>query len=140
MERELHIGFTGTQIGMTSSQHQRLIEYLAGVREWCYTNGFVPVFHHGDCIGSDDQAARTAKELGFRVEAHPPSNPKKRAWCVANDVVYPGLPYLERNHKIVDGAHYMVATPQGPEVIRSGTWATIRYSQLRNKFITVFDP
>ena len=137
---DLVIGFTGTQEGMNASQLERLTSYLKGAYDWATANGYRPVFSHGDCIGSDDTAARTAKNIGFFIRAYPPENAKKRAWCVANDEVYKPAPYLTRNRYIVAGAHYMVATPRGPEVLRSGTWATIRFSQLQNKRVDIFYP
>lgn len=133
---DLIIGFTGTQRGMTASQLEELTVYLRAAYNYSRDTGLRAVFLHGDCIGADDEAARTAKWIGFYVIAHPPSNPKKRALCPANDKVCTAKPYLERNHDIVDGAQYMVATPKGTEGesgLHSGTWATIRYAQLKNK-------
>jgi hypothetical protein len=125
---------------MTAAQLELLTIYLQSAYTWAREHGYDPIFHHGDCVGSDDQAARTAKMLGFFIIAHPPSNPKKRAWCATNDEVLPEKGYLLRNHDIVDVALYVVATPKGPEEMRSGTWATIRYSQQKNKIPYVIMP
>jgi hypothetical protein len=84
--------------------------------------------HHGDCIGADKDAHDIAKELGLKIELHPPSKADLRAYCEA-DVVHDPEPYLQRNKKIVDHTKILVATPKtAVEEIKSGTWSTIRYA------------
>jgi hypothetical protein len=126
---KIHIGFTGTQDGMTEKQ-KRTVHRL--VIELGATD-----LHHGDCIGSDDQADMIARELGLWLHIHPPSNPSKRAWCVVPSgllTLYQPLPYLERNHAIVDAAAALIATPKEmTETLRSGTWATVRYARRQRK-------
>lgn len=126
------VGFTGTQEGMSDYQKRVLRASLEGVRE----------LHHGDCIGADAEADAIARELGITVVIHPPSDPKKRAFCAKpGDVVWEPLPYLERNHDIVDEADVVIGTPKsGVEVLRSGTWATIRYARSRGKRTLVIAP
>lgn len=49
------------------------------------------------------------------------------------DVIYTGLEPLERNHVILDHTDYLLAFPKTrKEVLRSGTWATIRYAKKRD--------
>ncbi len=86
------------------------------------------LFHHGDCIGADAEAHDIAREFSYGVEIHPPLESRKRAWC-SSMLVHDPKPYLERNHDIVDACHLLIACPAGPEVMRSGTWATIRYAR-----------
>lgn len=97
-------------------------------------------FHEGDCIGSDSQAASGARMAGFRIIGHPPINDSKRTFFPADESRDP-LPYLARNHKIVDAAQEMIATPgEFEEQLRSGTWATIRYARKVGKPVHVILP
>ena len=125
-------GFTGTQQGMTPKQLaevQRVLqEEQAG---W---------FHHGDCIGADAQAHEIAQRLGLMICIHPPEDPRKRAWC-SGDQTFPEKPYLIRNHDIVNQSDFLIATPKEyEEVLRSGTWATIRYARKSNKRVRIIYP
>jgi len=46
-----------------------------------------------------------------------------------------------RNHKMVDSAGVLLATPkEDHEVLRSGTWATIRYAYKKNKQVVLVWP
>lgn len=120
--RRLHVGFTGTQAGMTQAQKTRVLHIL---------NNLGPFYgHHGDCIGSDADfhgIAFVAKCVGRVI--HPPLDDKKRAFCEigANDIVLAPLEYMARNREIVKACARMIATPeQAWEKTRSGTWSTIR--------------
>jgi hypothetical protein len=120
----LHIGFTGTQKGMTDFQLAKVKDLL----EYFKNNGFNTV-HHGDCMGADKQFHLLADALGFRIVIHPPDNDSKRAFCPGG-VLLSAKPYLERNRDIVKASHLLIAAPkENTEVLRSGTWATIRYAQ-----------
>jgi len=122
----MHIGFTGTQHGMSAKQRAIVGAELA-VRRMEHDD---LTLHHGDCIGADADADRIAHTLGIEVELHPPDNPTKRAYCSGAIFTHRALPYLERNREIVRCADLLVATPRGSvEQRRSGTWATIRQAQ-----------
>lgn len=134
-----HVGFTGTRQGMTAAQKETLQrEFLSldySLDEWW--------FHHGDCVGSDEQADRIARAHGAKIWMHPPKNPVYRAYIgldARKDKIVPELPYIERNKKIVECAQRMIATPDGAEKIRSGTWSTIRYAKRLNKDLVVIMP
>lgn len=129
------IGFTGTQRGWTKAQEDAVREFLLG-RALHDTR----VFRHGDCVGSDEQGAELAMELFYRVVSYPPKNPVKRAYADSHEVREPA-PYLERDHNIVDDCQEVLATPaQRFEILRSGTWATIRYARKIGKRVTVIYP
>ena len=49
-------------------------------------------------------------------------------------------PYLERNKDIVDETGLLIATPKGEEIVRSGTWSTIRYARKNHKKIIIIMP
>jgi len=128
-EDGLAIGLTGTRVGMTKQQHCRVVALLDQLKP--------AVGRHGDCIGSDAQFHILCLERGIRVVIHPPSNPKYRAWCSKAsqsrppvDVeVLPKAPYIVRDHAMVDAVQVLLATPKTEaEVLRSGTWSTVRYA------------
>jgi hypothetical protein len=128
------IGFTGTSKGMTPEQKAQVREKLVKYKAEGYTH-----FRHGLCIGSDEQAAKIAKELGYYVVAHPgysPKNPTSRLFRSdfdGNDGMRREKPFVKRDHDIVDESDCMIGTPLGPEETRSGTWTTLRYAKKKGK-------
>lgn len=134
---EIHVGFTGTQDGLTFEQETTLHDLLAEGHGHGY-------FHHGDCIGSDAEADALAKETGYTRVIHPPLKESKRAFCGMDDdddaIVYEPKDYLVRNHDIVDACDILIATPNSDqETLRSGTWATVRYARKVGKpYIIIF--
>jgi hypothetical protein len=123
------VGFTGTQKGMSDEQWlkvTRLIQHL-NPKE----------VHHGSCIGADAHFHEIVDENYPKVEVHvhPPEDASKRAW-VDGDVIHEPKSYLERNQDIVDASEALIATPRGPEMLRSGTWSTVR--RARRKRIPIY--
>ena len=128
------VGFTGTPRGMTAAQKQSLRRELAKV---AVTEG-----HHGDCIGADAEFHELLRELYPRavVVIHPPENDAKRAFC-RGDVVKPELPYLVRNKAIVEVCEVLFACPGTKhEMLRSGTWATIRRAKKAERGLVLVYP
>ena len=124
------VGFTGTQIGMSDNQKFHLRTILIGATE----------FHHGDCIGADEEADAIARDLGIRIVIHPPLDPKKRAFCYQpGDTIRRERPYLVRNRHIVHDTDELVAAPKDAnnEELRSGTWSTIREARRTGKKVTI---
>jgi len=114
-----HIGFTGTREGMTVAQRSALRQLITE----CY-------FHHGDCIGADAQAQEIALRSKCKVIIHPPDKAALRAYCKGWTNRCQPLPYLLRNEAIVECTELLIAAPESDsEVLRSGTWATIRYAR-----------
>lgn len=116
-------GFTGTERGVTDVQRHHLRTL---------TGAHAPArVHHGDCIGADASMHAICHHLGIPLTVHPPSNPKKRAYCNlrGGDILLDPRPYLTRNGDIVRACAFLVACPDGPERLRSGTWATVRYAR-----------
>lgn len=131
----MNVGFTGTRSGLTGQQWNALRDILL---QECGPSGEV---HHGDCVGADDSAHHIALSLRFRIVMHPPTDRSRRAFCHAADHILPALPYLERNHAIVDATDLLVACPEGKEEKqRSGTWATVRYARKTGKPIILVFP
>jgi hypothetical protein len=129
------IGFTGTSRGMTPEQKIRVRELLTQYRIAGATD-----FHHGLCIGADQEAAEIAHLLGYHIIAHPGFNPKNptnriyRSEFPHNDEIHAEKPFIKRDHDIVDATDHLIAAPlTWEEEIRSGTWATVRYAEKKNK-------
>lgn len=125
----MKIGFTGSRWGMSNQQKYTLEDLLRAIKP--------EEFHHGDCVGADAEAHRIALMLNIPVIIHPPGNPTNRAFCDGGTVL-PTAPYNTRNHGIVDDTDILIAAPQSEEqVIRSGTWATIRYATKINRRVEI---
>lgn len=129
------VGFTGTRHGLTLPQRYTLATELA----YQLTINKRFAFRHGDCVGADEDAAKEAKVLGYEVIAHPPTDGTLRAYFDSHQERAP-LPYLERNHAIVDASAVLIACPDGPERQRSGTWATVRYARQTRCAVVVIMP
>lgn len=126
------VGFTGTSSLLTKEQHTRLHNLF------CLLKVFE--LHHGDCIGADVAVHEMALSLNIPIIVHPPSNPKKRAF-VKLGTLLPEEEYLKRNHNIVDACDMLIAAPHSnKEVLRSGTWATIRYARKKQMPIEIVWP
>jgi hypothetical protein len=153
-----HVGFTGTQVGMTTEQRV-IVNYTLGQLE--HFEQFIS-YHHGDCVGADndfddicivrntDWDTMKSKHM-YLLHLHPPDNDSARAFVKEKQLPYdnmgrggifsPVKPYLERNHDIVNESEFMIATPQqDKEKLRSGTWATIRYAQKKKKPLIIIGP
>jgi len=130
------IGFTGTKNGMTPQQRASFLNMLDVIDE----------FHHGDCIGADEEASILAAGINIeKIVTHPPENPKARAYFPLRkyhfDTCLEPKPYLVRNHAIVDACELLLAAPSGRTmVLRSGTWATVRYAIKVGKPYTILYP
>lgn len=127
-----HLGFTGTQEGITQEQFDVLYALMRDF-DW---------LHHGDCIGADASADGLANLLGLKKCIHPPTNPSKRAFCRDAHEWMPQKPYLDRNHDIVGHCELLVACPKEErgETLRSGTWATVRYARKIGRPVQIIRP
>lgn len=131
----MKVGFTGTQKGMKDAQMlalQKLIRELTNEE-------YITEYHHGDCIGADEQFHQLISDPD-KTFIHPPDVNKKRAWCFSNHVTEI-KPYLDRNRDIVDVVDVLLATPrENYEMRRSGTWSTIRYARVKSRSIYIIYP
>lgn len=131
------VGFTGTGEGMTYKQMKGVVKALENAR---LIHG-AKEFHHGDCVGSDGQAARFAWVLGYEIHCHPPIKQNKREF-EAYHVIYKAKEYLDRDRDIVDAVEFMIGTPRDTEkkLPRSGTWYTLRYARKQVKRALIIMP
>jgi hypothetical protein len=131
------LGFTGTQRGMTPAQRRALIDVIDRFAD----RG---EFHHGVCIGADEEAHELVHPRGWKMCLHPPTNMKKVSAHCPGDVYYEPLPYLARNDMIVAAAEHLIAAPYAPEdnpgQKRSGTWYTVRRARMRGIPVTIIWP
>lgn len=135
------IGFTGTREGMTDKQKREVLTFLRGVK-------FTEV-HHGACRGADaefhDLIIRNFPWI--KIIIHPASLNGKDIG-VQNSLRLPdsleikeSKNPIERDHDIVNESSALIACPKSnKEEVRSGTWATIRYSNKVGKDIHIFYP
>lgn len=124
MSAVAHVGFTGTQSGLTPHQLCELQHLLLNLRV-CGAR----YFHHGDCVGADAEAHDVAKGLGYLVVLHPPDDDSRRAFKAGDELRAPA-PYLTRNREIVAQCDVLLAAPATrAERRRSGTWSTVRYAE-----------
>lgn len=125
------VGFSGSRIGLTCRQRDRLSRELTGVE----------VLHHGDCFGGDWEAWRMARERGIRTICHPPDSQRLRA-RTENDETRDPLPYLERTDQIIMESDRMVCCPgtREEQFKGSGTWAAIRHTIKARKPLLIIYP
>ncbi len=128
----MKVGFTGTRQGMSQNQKEQFVLKLfeLGVTE----------FHHGDCIGADADAHDIVREFfpEVKIIIHPPEKRYTRAFK-KGDFNHPLKPYIERDRNIVDDSEHLIGSPLDVEVIRSGTWTTIRYARKIGRIHTVLE-
>lgn len=124
------LAFTGTRKGMTARQ-LRIVEELIEQHQ-------PDLAVHGGCRGADDEFHTLCVRFAIPfIEVFPSNIPSMRAPCVGSkytvvSVAEPQEP-LERNWDIVRKADLLIACPETElEVLRSGTWATVRISSRLN--------
>ena len=128
---------------MNERQKAELLHHLA---HWQLSGYSELEIHHGDCIGADaefhDLCLQSWPAASVRVVLHPPTVATKRAFKESpGQTDLDPLPYLQRNHAIVDSVDAMLGAPKGmSEELRSGTWATIRYSRKRGVPLRILWP
>jgi hypothetical protein len=123
------VGFTGSRDGMSAAQRSEVAHLL-----WILS---ATEFHHGDCVGADEIAHSIAVVRKVNIVIHPPTSEKLRAHCSPGKIL-PAKEFIKRNHDIVNVSDILIATPKEMGmIIRSGTWATIRYAISKKKIVIV---
>ncbi len=128
----MKIGITGSRLTPSKEQSAALYGLMKQMQ------GLSAEVHHGCCLGADATAHDLAVQFGLEIVAHPPDD-HKHVYGMALTVPrsMPEKPYLLRNRAIVDACDRLYAVPSGPERLRSGTWATVRYARKLRKPITI---
>lgn len=119
------LGFTGTRSGLTESQKATLRTWLEKYSPW-----EVDEFVHGGCVGADADAHRIAKSLGMWTHVYPCDIVDMQAELPdADETAKPMAPLL-RDRLIAGVCDILFVCPKElVEIIRSGTWATMRYAR-----------
>lgn len=138
----MKIGFTGTRFGMTEAQRAAVSRLL-----------FEPdatEFHHGACVGSDEQAAVLVANTydWIYIIAHPgrsaSGGTNEHLSQIAIDVsdeVRDTDTHFARNRAIVDETDRLIATPRDMNSqSKGGTWYTINYAAKHGKPTTIVWP
>jgi predicted Rossmann fold nucleotide-binding protein DprA/Smf involved in DNA uptake len=132
------IGFTGTRNGMTPRQLATFTSEFAKEAG----DPFFERFIHGGAEGADEEAHMQAS--GFirpqKITILPANQKRYRFWkdlyremgLTSPPVIAEPKPPLARNKDIVAMSRILIACPAQDEVIRSGTWATVRYTRKKN--------
>jgi hypothetical protein len=121
------IGFAGTLKQPTQRQADQLCKALFYHRE------AHSVMHNGGCTGSEEYALRYWLACKGAVWLHPPMQTTHRA-AVPYGIANPPATYLRRYMQIVLATDVMIICPsQQREVVRSSTWAALRYAQDADK-------
>lgn len=116
-------GFTGSRkLKLNEQQKKILAEFIKNME--------ITEFHHGDCVGADASLHEFIRSQFsyMKIIVHPPVDSKNRAFC-EGDVIMDKKDYMERNRDIVDSSEVLFALPPENSNPRSGTLATIRYSE-----------
>ncbi len=128
----MEVAYTGTQVGMSALQKHKVHRLVIGLDP--------KKVHHGDCVGGDAGFHRIARRANLYVVRHPPIANGKRAFCDYDEDREPEE-FLDRNHTMVDESDALIAAPRtAQEVVRSGTWATIRYARGQGKHVYIVQP
>ena len=133
----MRISFTGTRRGMTPHQEHQLRAWLeehSPTRRANTTSSKIIAAAHGMCGGADEEFHLLVRKIcgGLVYVVGFPSTASTRS-SVELDVDYlaKARAPLERNPDIVNvGKDLLIAAPATMgEVLRSGTWATVRYAR-----------
>lgn len=128
----MKLGMTGSRNGISPIALIKFQNFI--------TNNEICEGHHGDCFGADTIFHNELSKHNIKIIIHPPSNNGFRSYCNGDEIRNP-LPYLERNHNIVDETDMLIGFPATKkEIIRSGTWATLRYAKKMKKKILIIYP
>ncbi len=81
----IKLGVTGTRMGWTPKQEESIRNFIEGLKE----KNRIEEFHHGDCMGVDDQVANLVKELvpDVIVHCHPPIDNEHRAYNTLHNTI-----------------------------------------------------
>jgi hypothetical protein len=128
----MKIGITGTREGASKYQLHELRLLLRALKG--------TEFHHGDCTGVDVQAAKIARELGYKIVCYHPKSTETQGYF-GGDVVHEPAGYLQRDRAIVDECDVLLVVPLHNEwQPKGGTWYTHDYAVKKGKPYNVIWP
>jgi hypothetical protein len=128
----MKLGMTGNRNGISDEAKKVFLDFI--------NNNEIKEAHHGDCLGADKDFHDIFNNKNLRIIIHPPNDNKMRAFCKSDNILQPKK-FLDRNHDIVNNTDMLIAFPSTKnEILRSGTWATIRYARKQKKNILIVYP
>lgn len=136
----MNLAFTGTRKGMSALQYKTVLSLVKELEpDWA---------GHGDCIGADNDFHKICIIVrGSITSPDPPkihifpSNAGTRAHNEDYDIIEPERDSLVRNRHMAKWCQKLIATPKEEnEIIRSGTWATVRYGRRERRVIYLVLP
>lgn len=129
----MHLGITGTRKGITQAQFDVFHKMIE--EDSCISH-----LHQGDCMGADYNLTCMFLMMHYaRIVRHPPINRGTQANGEFHET-RERKTYLERDKDIVNESDYLWAAPKGEEIVRSGTWTTVRYARKKGIPITIVMP
>ena len=95
---------------------------------------------HGDCVGADACFDVICEQLCIPRMCYPCIISGMRAGTSAKQLLEPQHP-LVRNRMIAAECSILIACPkESDEVVRSGTWSTVRYARQAKKPVVIVRP
>ncbi len=129
------LGFTGTRRGMTPAQRAALADCVSALPARAV---------HGGAVGADEEFDAFLVRIGMapqNIDVYPASAGRWIKWVDAGRTTYAVAEPLVRNRTIALGCDYLVAAPAtAHEVLRSGTWATVRRARRAGRSIVILLP
>lgn len=124
-----HLGFTGTRLSVTQIQTtltRVLVEKIKPKHA-----------HHGACVGGDEMFHNICEDYDIIRWLHLPIQRMYEMKFIYNpktDMRLGRLSYSDRNQEIIGCSDALIATPhEDHEILRSGTWMTIRYARMARR-------
>jgi len=137
------IGVTGSRRGFNGDQQRLITVNDLLIQIEINDLESPPEFHHGACVGIDEDMACIAHGLGFRVIAHPPFSSRylSKIALSVSDAVLPAKEYIDRNRDIVLSVNVLFVVPwENEPQEHGGTWNTCRYAETMNSNYVLFYP
>jgi len=138
----LHVGVTATRNGLTIPQQSEATLWAQCIRA-LHPRAEIWL-HMGVCRGGDVWLADMFRaQAGAMIHGHPASNTKMHDRALYPcDLTDDPVPAVDRNDVIIARSlHGMRGYPATPyDVLRSGTWTTIRHARKAHRDITVIRP
>lgn len=137
----MRIGFTGTRNGMTDKQAD---SFVKTVEELTLNLSCINEFHHGDCVGADQQA-HGLSGVGCQLKiVHPPIDPTHRAFVYNYAEIREPKSHFARNRDIVNETDLLIACPPYMTPIvketMGGTAYTVKYARKQGKPVVICWP
>lgn len=139
----INISFTGSRKGMTNRQKDTL-EFI--LKHLTYHHPSDLNFHHGGAVGADEEAHDIALQMPNLICCVYPAGEERYNYWRNEKAGYKIVFYwkedpLDRNEDIVRAGNILFAAPrERAEVLRSGTWSTIRLCKKKKKRCIILDP